>query len=386
MRILVVHNFYQHKGGEDVVFQQEVDALSKEHSVETMTFRNEKGLKGLIQFALYPWNIRVANKIAQKALLFKADIVHIHNTHYAIGPWVFRTLHRQHIKTVQTLHNYRLLDPSATLFHEDEVFLDTLNKKFPWASIKRKSLDNSAIKTGWVAFVYYFHHMIGTWHKIDRYLVFSNFMKLLLLQSSKGIEPHQISIKTNAISAPVRPEVSKTNHFVYIGRLAVEKGIKTLIAAFAQLPEYSVEIYGDGPMAEEVKSAAAVHHNIVYKGFQTKEILNTALASSQALIVPSIWFEGMPMTILEAYAMGTPVIGSKIGALEDMIVDLSTGYHFEAGNAVDLADKVRKFALLNEEDKQLLAANCLKEYEVNYQLANNMQTLEDIYKDVLERN
>lgn len=385
MRILVVHNFYQHKGGEDVVFQQEVDALSKKHSVETMTFRNEKGLKGLIQFALYPWNISAAHKIAQKALLFKADIVHIHNTHYAIGPWVFRTLHRRNIKTVQTLHNYRLLDPSATLFHEDQVFLDTLNKKFPWASINRKSLDNSAIKTFWVAFAYYLHQLLATWNKIDRYLVFSNFMKRLLLQSSKGIEPHQISIKTNAIAAPVRPEVPKTNFFVYIGRLAVEKGIKTLIAAFAQLPEYSVEIYGDGPMLDAVESAAASHHNILYKGFQSKEILNTALASGQALIVPSIWFEGMPMTILEAYAMGTPVIGSKIGALEDMIVAASTGYHFEAGNAIDLADKIKKFALLNEEGKQILAANCLKEYEANYQLANNIQTLEDIYKDVLER-
>lgn len=389
MRILIVHNYYQHKGGEDVVFQQEVDALKNKHIVETLTFQNRTGLNGLMQFACYPWNIVAANKIVQKAKTFGADIVHIHNTHYAIGPLVFRRLHQAGIKTIQTLHNYRLLDPSATLFHKNNIFLDTLHKKFPWKSVRRKALDNSFFKTFWVALTYYIHDILGTWKHVDRYLVFSNFMKKLILQSARGLSEKQLSIKVNAIDVPENININSTNasdNFVYIGRLAIEKGIRTLLEAFTTHPEYHIEIYGDGPLAEEVKSAAHKHANISYKGFQPKEILNQALATSAALIVPSIWFEGMPMTILEAYAISKPVIGSKIGALEDLIIDGYTGYHFEAGNAKELSDKLHAFDSLSEEDKQNLNENCLKEYKSKYLLERNIETLEDIYKNVIKRN
>lgn len=386
MRILIVHNYYQHKGGEDAVFQQEVEALKKHHTVETMTFHNQKGFKGLLQFAYYPWNINAANKISRKARAFQADIVHIHNTHYAIGPLVFRRLQQAGIKTVQTLHNYRLLDPSATLFYQESVFLDTIQKKFPWQSVKRKTLDNSLLKTCWVAFTYYIHDKLGTWKKVDRFLVFSNFMKNLILQSSKEISTHQLSIKVNAITAPVGFDRSESNeNFVYIGRLAEEKGIRTLLEAFMAHPQYGIEIYGDGPLAEEVKLAAQKHANIIYKGFQPKEVLNNALANSRALIVPSVWFEGMPMTILEAYAMSKPIIGSKIGALEDMIIDGYTGYHFEAGNAKDLSEKLHKFVTLAEDNKQKLEENCLKEYRSKYQLEQNIEALVDIYEEVIKR-
>ena len=384
MRILVVHNYYQHKGGEDVVFQQEVEALKKVHTVETITYQNQKGLKGLKQFASYPWNATAANQIVQKAKDFEADIVHFHNTHYAIGPLAFRKLHQAGFKTVQTLHNYRLLDPSATLFVNGEIFLDTLEEKFPWKSIKLKTLDNSLLKTFWVAFAYYIHHKLGTWKQINRFLVFSNFMKGLMLKSSKNLQESQIAIKVNAIEHPAIPSFARSSNFVYIGRLSIEKGIQTLLEAFKNSPQYVLEIYGDGPIAEEVMEVASSYSNIQYKCFQQKETLNKALATSQALIVPSIWFEGMPMTVLEAYALGTPVISSKIGALEEMIIDEETGLHFTAGNAESLAHTIDKFASLPQEIKQKWNDNCLTEYRSKYQLAENIKSLVAIYKEILQ--
>lgn len=386
MRILVVHNYYQHKGGEDVVFHQEVEALKKDHQVETITFQNRKGLEGLIQFSLYPWNIFAAAKILRKAREFRADIVHIHNLHYAIGPLVIRRLHQSGFKMVNTLHNYRLLDPSATLFAHDEIFLDTIDKEFPWKSVKMKSLDNSFFKTFWVAFTYYLHKKLGTWKQINKYLVFSKFMKTLILKSSKNIEYNQIELKVNAIESTTIKNHTESNSFVFIGRLSIEKGIKTLLDAFLDRPDYKLEIYGDGPLIEEVKNAANNSNNIQYRGFQNKEVLNQALASSQALIVPSIWFEGMPMTVLEAYAGGTPVIASKIGVLAEMIINGETGFHFAPGEVESLITILDKFSGLSDQSKQEISKNCIKEYNKKYTLENNIKSLEKIYTTVLNDN
>src|SRR5690606_32986580 len=116
MRILVIHNFYQHAGGEDTVFQQEVEELKKVHTVETLTFQNKKGWRGALQFMAYPWNIRAMRIVKKYVKTFQPDIVHIHNTHYATGPAIIRTIKKQQIPVVMTLHNFRLLCPSATLF------------------------------------------------------------------------------------------------------------------------------------------------------------------------------------------------------------------------------------------------------------------------------
>ncbi|WP_149913216.1 glycosyltransferase family 4 protein [Sphingobacterium cavernae] len=386
MRILVVHNYYQHKGGEDVVFHQEVEALKKDHQVETITFQNRKGLEGLIQFSLYPWNIFAAAKILRKAREFRADIVHIHNLHYAIGPLVIRRLHQSGFKMVNTLHNYRLLDPSATLFAHDEIFLDTIDKEFPWKSVKMKSLDNSFFKTFWVAFTYYLHKKLGTWKQINKYLVFSKFMKTLILKSSKNIEENQIALKVNAIEPTALKNHTESNSFVFIGRLSIEKGIKTLLVAFVDRPDYNLEIYGDGPLIEEVKNTSNNSNNIQYRGFQNKEVLNQALASSQALIVPSVWFEGMPMTVLEAYAAGTPVIASKIGVLDEMIINGETGFHFAPGEVESLITILDKFSGLSDQSKQEISKNCIKEYNKKYTLENNIKSLEMIYTTVLNNN
>jgi len=386
MRILVVHNYYQHKGGEDVVFHQEVEALKKDHQVETITFQNRKGWEGILQFGLYPWNIFAANKISQKASEFKADIIHIHNLHYAIGPLAIRRLHQKGFKIIYTLHNYRLLDPSATLFAQDEIFLDTIDKEFPWKSVKIKSLDNSFFKTFWVAFTYYLHDKLGTWKQVNMYLIFSNFMKSLILKSKKNIKESRIAIKVNAIEDPNIINIVRGNNFVFIGRLSIEKGIKTLLAAFVDRPDYKLEIYGDGPLIEEVKNAVNNSNNIQYRGFQNKDVLNQALASSQALIVPSIWFEGMPMTVLEAYAAGTPVLASKIGVLNEMIINGETGFHFAPGEVENLIKILDKFSGLSDQSKQEISKNCIKEYNKKYTLENNIKSLEMIYTTVLNDN
>ncbi|GAA4516345.1 glycosyltransferase family 4 protein [Sphingobacterium thermophilum] len=384
MRILVVHNYYQHKGGEDVVFRQEVEALQQIMPIETLTFQNRKGFAGLLQFALYPWNPFAARKIVRKAKECGADIVHFHNLHYAIGPLAIRHLHKAGFKTIQTLHNHRLLDPSATLFVRNKVFLDTIDRVFPWKSVWQKSLDNSLLKTFWTAWTYYIHHKLNTWKMVDRYLVFSQFMKSLILRSPKNIQEARITVKTNAVEKPSSAALTpREDFFLYIGRLSQEKGVESLLEAFKTYSQQRLVIYGDGPLRAAVELASKQHHNIIYKGFQPKEVLASALASCQALIVPSICLEGMPMTLLEAYALGTPVLASNLGVLSEIVINGKTGLHVEANNPKDLGETVKQFALLDKEEKQFMSDNCLKEYEEKYTLDKNVQQLIQVYKEII---
>ncbi|MFD2553257.1 glycosyltransferase family 4 protein [Sphingobacterium tabacisoli] len=386
MRILIIHNFYQHKGGEDVVFAQETAVLrDKGHQVETLSFQNKKGIKGLFQFLLYPWNSFAAHKVLKKVNDFQPDVVHVHNTHYAIGPLVFRSLCKRKIPVVLTLHNFRLLDPSANLFHNNEVFTDTIDKEFPWKSIKNKVLDNSLLKTFWTAFTIYIHKKLGTWKDIDRILSFSEFGKQLLLRSTLQLSPQNIVIKPNfALESSESKHIEKKDYFVYIGRLSEEKGIESLLKAFSEC-EHIIHIFGDGPLVEKVKQASQLHPNIIYGGFQQKETLDYYLSSSQALIVPSIWFEGMPMTVLEAFACGTPVMASKIGILEEMIQNGKNGFLFEPNDEKSIIDTIHNWQALSIDDKNVISENCKKDFSDTYSSQKNVLLLETIYKEAIQQ-
>ncbi|NGF58068.1 glycosyltransferase family 4 protein [Parapedobacter sp. SGR-10] len=382
MRILIVHNFYQHHGGEDVVFEQEMKLLATRHDVKSVRLRNKKGWKGVLQYLFYPWNIFSAQKVLKEVKSFAPDIVHVHNTHYAIGPLLFRSLYKRKVPVVQTLHNFRILDPSAILFHKGKVFTDTITKEFPWKSVRNKVLDNSWIKTFLTAFTYYFHKKIGTWQHVDKFLVFSEFAKGLLLQSSLRLASNQIAVKPNFVYPIVQQTAhTRENYFVYIGRLSVEKGITPMLEAFAE-SGLVLKIYGTGPLQDTVKKYVHLHTNIEYYGFQPKEVLHETLSCSQALIMPSVCFEGMPMTILDAFASGTPVIASKIGILSEMVQPGKNGLHIEPNDKNSLIQALYNWQYLRLEEKKQMSENCKNEYWEKYSPEKNVSLLERIYQEV----
>ena len=385
MRILVVHNYYQHRGGEDVVFEQEVQALRKEHQVETIIFENKKGLEGLIQFALYPWNIFAANKILRKAQDFKADIVHIHNLHYAIGPLVFRKLHRAGFKTVQTLHNFRLICPSASLFFDGHLFTSSIHENFPFTALRKKVLDHSYVKTLVTGLVYYIHKKIKTWNKVDRFIVLSDFAKNIFTSSKIGIEKNKFVVKPNFIPQPLVTNSTKNNRFIYIGRLSEEKGIIPLLTAM-QNTDHQLLILGTGPQLTEVLEFCSKNDNLKYGGFLPKEQVSEELNNSEALIVPSVCYEGMPMSILESYALGVPVISSDIGILKEIIKQDITGLHFDIYNKVSVLNTLQYWTNISKEEKEKISQNCTAEYQKYYTESQNINILDGLYSSLIKKN
>lgn len=397
MRLLIIHNFYQDPGGEDRVFHQESSLLDDgKHQVKILEFQNHKGLRGLSQFILYPWNLIAAHRVKQVIKEFKPDLVHIHNVHYALGPLVIRSIHRLGIPIVFTLHNYRLLCPSATLYHQGEIFTHSLKEQFPWTAVKKGVWSHSKLKTFWLAFTWYLHDRLGTWNQVDRYFVLTEFSRKLFQKHRPSIDPDKWVVKPNfteshKTSAPEKyqPFVEReknTAPYLFVGRLSREKGIVTLIHSFIQLKK-PLRIVGNGPLRAELEKKVKDFPQIEFLGALDPQQVHLEMEQCQALIFPSEWYEGMPMTLLEAFSCGTAVIASRLGAMEAMIQHEENGVLFPLGEA-GLTQAILLWEQWDDIKKQTIRRNAhqtfLKLYnpEVNKKrLLEQFQKLIDLHHD-----
>src|SRR5690606_20343351 len=210
------------------------------------------------------WNIKKAKIVKAKIKAFKPDIVHLHNWHFSTGPIIIRTIKKMGVPLVCTLHNYRLLCPSATLINKNNLFLNSLEQNFPWNAINNKVYRNSRILTFWLAFIVWSHKKIKTWDKINCFICLTPSMAKLYKGSKLGITHDRFFIKPHFVFPSKNNEmIEKGNDFIYVGRLSEEKGIHLLVQAFKHLP-YNLKIIGDGPMREMIEKNIFEHKNISY--------------------------------------------------------------------------------------------------------------------------
>lgn len=382
MRILIIHNQYQHIGGEDFVMGQEMEALRKNHEVDLYTVRNVKGLKGYLQYLLYPINWPEVKKIKERINEFKPDIIHIHNMHYALGPLFILHIQKLKIPMLMTLHNFRLICPSATLFYDGNIYLNSINSDFPWDAVKKKVLENSYFKTFWTAFTYWIHRKRGTFNAISRFITLSEFSKSIFAKSKLNVPMDKFVVKPNFVKVAEVTKEYPSDYFVYVGRLSEEKGIIPLLHAW-KATDHKIKIFGTGPLQNEVELIVSNSPNMQYMGFQDKQTLSNQIASASAVIVPSVCYESMPLAVLEAYALGTPVIASSIGILTEMVVPLYTGLIFDPHNHINMVQTLVEWKSLPKEKILEIKANCQKEYLQKYSQPIVMNELEKIYNEVL---
>ena len=385
MKILLIHTNYRLHGGEDAVVEQERELLKQNYSVEILRFQNQGGLKGALQFLGSIWNRSAANKVKQKINEFQPDVVHVHNWHFALGPLVFRMIKNLGIPVVHTIHNFRLLCPSAILLHKGQLFTDSLRQSFPWKAIRSKVYRSSVSQTFWLGFVIWFHKKIGTWKKIDTFVCLTPFTVNLFQQSNFGISKKKFIVKPNFTSASeVLQSIKKENHFLFVGRLSEEKGIEILLKAFSELP-FLLKIAGDGPLKIKVVEAVKQFENISYIGNLTNKEVKDELLKAQALIFPSVWYEAFGLVNIEAFSNGTPVLASKIGAPESLIIDGYNGFHFEPANVEDLKEVVNHFNALSIIEKKQIGNNAFDNYKSQYSPELQLSYFDAIYNKALRK-
>jgi glycosyltransferase involved in cell wall biosynthesis len=329
-----------------------------------------------------PYNRGSYKRTIKELERVKPDIVHIHNLHFAASPAVIYALKKRNVPFVMTLHNFRMICPSAILFFNGKPFLDSIKKAFPWKAIAKGVYKNSVVITFWLALSMWLHRRLGTWNIADRYIILSRHARQIFFDSKLGIPPEKFVIKPNFCSVPQTEKNVIEDAFLYVGRLSEEKGIRLLLSVFAG-SKYKLKIIGDGPLKSEVVNYAAKNNNISYLGLKSKQEVFELMNSSSALVFPSIWFEGMPLTIIEAFACGTPVIASELGAMEHMVTSHSDGFLFETNNAADMEKKLQLWQQMPEEQKAAVRKNARLTYERIYTPEKNAEQLFKIYRSVL---
>ncbi len=378
MKILVVHNAYRQKGGEDAVVRAEA-ALLRDHGHMVRSYgRGNDELRGRAPagaaFAAL-WSRGAAADIDAICRAFAPDVIHVHNTFFVISPAVYWIAARRRIPVVQTLHNFRLLCPQGTFLRGGMPCEDCLGK-VPWRAVSRACYRGSAAQSALLAGVLAVHAGLGTYRdKVTRYIAMSTFARDRFVAG--GLPPERIRIKPNFVDGVTPPGDQPRRGGLYVGRLSREKGIETLLDALDLCPLAEMDVVGTGPLGD-----LAARRLGACAGFAAAPEVARRMRAAAFLVVPSIGHEQMPMTVLEAFAHGLPVIASRRGALADIVRPGVTGLLAEPGNPGDLADKMR-WALAHPARMAQMGHAARIEYERNYTAPINHDILMDIYEDAI---
>jgi glycosyltransferase involved in cell wall biosynthesis len=387
MKILSVHNSYQNPGGEDQVFAQETDLL-RSHGHEVLLYRASndqvKGKNRLVLLGDTIWNKQIHAEL--RALIHREtpDIVHVHNTFPVISPAVYYAANEEGIPVVQTLHNYRMLCPAATLFRDGHVCEECLGKRIPWPGVVHACYRGSRLTTAAAAAMLATHNYKETWSKtVSAYIALTDFARNKFIQG--GFPEEKIFIKPNYLQSDPRPGEGRGNYAFFVGRLTPEKGIETMLAAWKEIGhELPLQMAGDGPLAPEVQKASREMESVTWLKYLPRAEILERMKNASVLILPSTWYEGFPMIVAEAFAAGLPVIASNLGSLSSIVDHHRTGLHFEAGQASSLVEAVRWW-LAHPAEAILMRSQARLEYETRYTAEANYQQLMQIYQAALDR-
>jgi len=389
MKIIAAHNYYQQRGGEDQCFEDEVRVLrANGHEVLEYVIHNDSiTAKNRLGVALNTlWN-RTAYHSFQKVILdFQPDLVHVMNTFPLLSPAIFYGAKRLGIPTIHEIANYRLSCAGTYLLRDGKVCEKCVGMAFPLPAIRHRCYRGSLSGSTVVASTIALHHALRTWHRVvDLAMCPSEISKQKLIEM--GLPSERIFVKPNALDFDPGIGKGPSGFAVFVGRLSPEKGLGTLIQAWNEnqrLPK--LKIIGDGPLAEFVRTAAASDPRIEWLGKMPIPELLEVVGQANCLVMPSVWYESFGRTTVEAFAKGTPVVGSKIGGTAEIIDDGRTGWLFQPGDATDLTTKVAMAMNLSIEESQRFRQASRHEYLSKYTSQANYDRLIELYVKALSNS
>ncbi|MGS0756362.1 glycosyltransferase [Roseateles sp. GG27B] len=220
MKVLVAHNAYQHRGGEDSVAEAEVAMLrSRGHAVETYWRSNDDiaGISKARAVVQTIWSSQTTRELESLILAFNPDVIHVHNTMPLISPSLYWVAHKHQVPVVQTLHNFRLICPQALLLRDGRVCEDCVGK-VPWRGVVHGCYRGSVAQTGVLAVMLSSHRLLGTWqNKVTRYIALNEFARDKYIEG--GLPADRIMVKPNFVDVALHPPVVRSD-FLFVGRLS----------------------------------------------------------------------------------------------------------------------------------------------------------------------
>ncbi|MFQ5958073.1 MAG: glycosyltransferase [Alphaproteobacteria bacterium] len=383
MKVLFAHNAYRQRGGEDAVVAAERALLAEHgHTVSLLSASNDalSGFPSRIGAALRaPHSPAARDALAHRLADERPDVVHVHNFFPLLTPSLYDACRAAGVAVVQTLHNYRLICPAATLTRAGKP-CELCVTGSAYQAVLHGCYRGSRLGTLAVARMVEQHRKRGTWRDhVDRFIALSRFAKRKFVEG--GLPAAKIAVKPNFFverheggASPTRREGA-----LFVGRLSAEKGLRTLIGAWRGV-DAPLRVAGDGPLLDDLRAAAPPAVSVL--GPLTAAEVAAEMRRASFLVLPSECYEGFPMVVAEAYGRALPVIASRLGSLAEIVEDGVTGVHFTAGDGADLAAKVRRAAASADEMRRMGAAARAR-YEERYTAGANYRMLWAVYEQAI---
>jgi glycosyltransferase involved in cell wall biosynthesis len=382
MKILLVHNYYQQRGGEDSVVANERALLEQSgHGVDLFSAHN-KEISGLAakwnSFKNVTYNEGIRQIFAERLARIRPDVVHVHNTFPLISPSVYDACAEAGLPVVQTLHNFRTFCVGSLLLRKGKICELCLDGR-PYRAVAYRCYRGSFLGSLATARLIDYHNRHRTWAtKVSRFIALSDFARKKFINA--GFPPERLVVKPNFVLDPGQSASGLGEGLIFVGRLSPEKGLSHLVRALSGT-NVQLRILGDGPERAALESQASP--NIIFEGLVSPERVREAMRRAKILVLPSISYDNMPVCVVEAFASGLPVIATRLGSLPEIVEDGVTGRLVAPADPTALREATTE--LLS--DPQRLAAMSIaarRRYESHYSPERHLGQLLGIYKDAME--
>lgn len=385
MKVLILHNHYQHAGGEDVAVASESELLATNgHEVNVYTVSNTM-VRTTWDRARAAWRSAYSTasrrRVAEEIQCFLPDVVHVHNFFPLLTPSVYDACRAAGVPIVQSLHNYRLLCLNALFLREGRVCEECLGRIVPWPGVLHACYRRNRGASGVMAATQTIHRLRRTWsNRVDLYIALTEFARSKFIQG--GLPGSKIVVKPNFVRFDPGVGAGRGRYALFVGRLSPEKGLDTLLNAWELLArQIPLKIVGDGPLADHVDAVGRKVGGVERLGACSHERVVALMKDAWVLVFPSLCYEGFPIVIAEAYAVGLPVIATNLGSMSLLIDHGRTGLHVRPNDPPDLAAKLLwLWGRAGERDR--LSRGARLEFEQKYTAGRNYEALMNIYAGV----
>ena len=386
-RVLQVHTRYRQPGGEEAVVEAEKRLLEaagievRQVIFDNADLRESESIGrdlGLAGAAL--WSRAAKRRVGRELTSHRSQVMHVHNTFSAASPSVYRAASELGVPVVQTLHNYRPVCPKATAFRDGQPCTDCVGKPIPWPAIAHACVQHSRPRSLAISATIALARARGTYSReIATYLALTEFQGRMMVRG--GLPAASIRVVPNFVEPDPGPGTRSREGLLFVGRLSEEKGIQALVRAAASAPG-TVSVAGDGPLASVVAEADGAG-TLRYLGSLAPPAVAEEIKRAVALLLPSVWYEGLPIVLIEAYACGTPVIASRIGSLAEVVEEGVTGLLAKPGDSADLANRMR-WAAEHPREMAAMGTSARQRYESRYRGPLHLGALLDAYRSALD--
>lgn len=385
MRILQLHNHHAALGGAMEVLAHEAELLSAAgHAVSAYTLpaAAELGLSPWRAGAKAVWNVAAAREVKERIGRFGPDVVHVHTPFPLMSPSVFRAAHAVGVPAVATLHSYRYSCVAGTCVRDGRICEDCVGSRLKLAGVRHGCYHDSRPATAALTLGLGVHRAVGTFeHAVTRYLTLTDFARRLMIRD--GYPADRIQVKPNSVPDPGWARHSRGERTVFFaGRLIEIKGVRTMLDAWRAVPPgMRLVIAGDGDLTPLVRERALSDPSIEYVGWLSEDEVTRRMREAEVVIVPSQWYEGLPLVILRSLAVGTPVLVSDLENFSEDVVADNTGWSFATGDVASLTEALKRLVAAPQLAADRRAA-ARASYEKRYSPPVDLARLEAVYGDV----